>query len=684
MEKSYIYGKLNKEVILKEYTGSITSSAKTTVNNAASTISVDVIRVPHKLTIKEAQEQFTNFDGSSDVIFDLTPYAKSDIVPNYAEIDSTGSSHNWLVFYRKENEQQTELFKVEISGFQQVQSNFAEENQQLESYIRNKETKYLLNNGSDGTDVYTEKNYVDTQDSNLRDYVDSQDTSLQNEIGVLSNLSTESKSNLVSAINENKSNLDSESLTRANNDNALQGQIGTLSNLETTNKTTLVAAINENKNSIDTHIVDISNPHSVTKDQVGLGNVDNTSDLDKPISTATQNALNLKLNATNTDQNISKNITLSRDISAEPDPDYLAIKETQINLSTQVEDSNTYVFDLADSGKSGLMSSQDVQTLNSLVERVSSIEGKTTRLLYSASQNPSASDINTFVTSLGYTSPFEGIAVVISGTYHIWHYYENNNIGWKDDGQDTVSDFTNSTAGIILGSATDGKVYAESNGTGSVYGWSDLKGRVSDTENNITSLQTNKADKNYVDSELQKKADITSIPTDIVKYSEQTLTDAQKSQARINIGAGTSNLIIKVNEIAVNELNFDSDPQTQIDDLKNVKLENAFITFSIDTSKWQALTGADPYKYSATIDCDYSITTTGEPIYELINDNVVNFATYGFALNEVSFGTAETTHGRPNFTFYAIEKPTESVNLRVLITATSVELIAQEGGIILW
>lgn len=42
---------------------------------------------------------------------------------------------------------------------------------------------------------------------------------------------------------------------------------------------------------IDNHIADVNNPHSVTKTQVGLGNVDNTSDLDKPVSTATQNAL---------------------------------------------------------------------------------------------------------------------------------------------------------------------------------------------------------------------------------------------------------------------------------------------------------------------------------------------------------------------------------------------------------
>ena len=39
------------------------------------------------------------------------------------------------------------------------------------------------------------------------------------------------------------------------------------------------------------HLTDYNNPHRVTAEQIGLGNVDNTSDLDKPISTATQEAL---------------------------------------------------------------------------------------------------------------------------------------------------------------------------------------------------------------------------------------------------------------------------------------------------------------------------------------------------------------------------------------------------------
>ncbi len=43
-----------------------------------------------------------------------------------------------------------------------------------------------------------------------------------------------------------------------------------------------------------THIADTANPHVVTKAQVGLGNADNTSDADKPISTLTATALSGK------------------------------------------------------------------------------------------------------------------------------------------------------------------------------------------------------------------------------------------------------------------------------------------------------------------------------------------------------------------------------------------------------
>lgn len=58
----------------------------------------------------------------------------------------------------------------------------------------------------------------------------------------------------------------------------------------------LTDLLKANYNAAYNHTLNTSNPHSVTKAQVGLGNVDNTSDVNKPISTAIQAALNLKAN----------------------------------------------------------------------------------------------------------------------------------------------------------------------------------------------------------------------------------------------------------------------------------------------------------------------------------------------------------------------------------------------------
>lgn len=60
----------------------------------------------------------------------------------------------------------------------------------------------------------------------------------------------------------------------------------------------ITADIDAVQSNLETHINNKSNPHEVTKDQVGLSEVDNTSDANKPISNATQTALNGKFSAT--------------------------------------------------------------------------------------------------------------------------------------------------------------------------------------------------------------------------------------------------------------------------------------------------------------------------------------------------------------------------------------------------
>ena len=72
---------------------------------------------------------------------------------------------------------------------------------------------------------------------------------------------------------------------------------------------------------VDSHIGNKSNPHGVTRDQLGLGNVNNTSDADKPVSTAQATAIadakaagtNAQTNLTTHMQNMSNPHGVTRD-----------------------------------------------------------------------------------------------------------------------------------------------------------------------------------------------------------------------------------------------------------------------------------------------------------------------------------------------------------------------------------
>jgi hypothetical protein len=77
-------------------------------------------------------------------------------------------------------------------------------------------------------------------------------------------------------------------------DTTLQNNINTLSGALSTETTARQAGDATNAADLTAHVNNTSNPHATTKAQVGLGNADNTSDADKPISTATQTALNAK------------------------------------------------------------------------------------------------------------------------------------------------------------------------------------------------------------------------------------------------------------------------------------------------------------------------------------------------------------------------------------------------------
>lgn len=86
-----------------------------------------------------------------------------------------------------------------------------------------------------------------------------------------------------------KLNADDESVTNARTPTGVAGGV-----LSGTYPNPGFAVDMATQGELDAHTTDQGNPHAVTADQIGLGNVDNTPDADKPISTATQAALDEK------------------------------------------------------------------------------------------------------------------------------------------------------------------------------------------------------------------------------------------------------------------------------------------------------------------------------------------------------------------------------------------------------
>lgn len=84
--------------------------------------------------------------------------------------------------------------------------------------------------------------------------------------------------------------------------------------------------------------------------------------------------------------------------------------------------------------------------------------------------------------------------------------------------------------------------------------------------------------------------------------------------------------------------------------------EGQTVSLNILASDWAEDADIKPFKVSATVGAGYNITSAS--IVELINDQAILFATYGFAIASVD--TAADT-----ITFYALSVPEEDVSLTI-------------------
>ena len=88
------------------------------------------------------------------------------------------------------------------------------------------------------------------------------------------------------------------------------------------------------KDSLDEHIADKNNHHQVTKAQVGLGNVDNTADIDKPVSNAVSSAIITATNDMATKAYVNSKDNLKADIT------YVDSKDGDLTKLTTTDKTN--------------------------------------------------------------------------------------------------------------------------------------------------------------------------------------------------------------------------------------------------------------------------------------------------------------------------------------------------------
>ena len=130
------------------------------------------------------------------------------------------------------------------------------------------------------------------------------DITIPNKISAETNRATTKENQLESTINSNKGTIDNYTVNgiKISTNPVITGANAKVTGYSKPSSTSAIAAtdsinaaLGKLEKKADDHIANKSNPHGVTKAQVGLGNCDNTSDLNKPISTATQTALNSKV-----------------------------------------------------------------------------------------------------------------------------------------------------------------------------------------------------------------------------------------------------------------------------------------------------------------------------------------------------------------------------------------------------
>ena len=301
-------------------------------------------------------------------------------------------------------------------------------------------------------------------------------------------------------------NLSVEITNRQNADTAIEQNVTTLSN-------NLSAEVTNRQNADNTLQTNITNEATARGNaDTALGN--RLTTVEGIAATAVQ------------PNDINKTVTTDIALNPVVSTSTVQLNESKINLMSGTASSESVVLPVASTTQAGIMNSATFDTITANTNNLNAIMNGAVAIT-GLSASPSQSDLTTaWLAQTNLPALINRASIYDVTNDKVWTYYSND-ATWhaaSNTSQVTVSTFTNSSEGTILGSANNGQIYAESDGTGSVNGWDTLTGNVSTNAGNISSLQTSVAGKQ--DSLTAG----TGISLNGATISVDTTTIAQKSE----------------------------------------------------------------------------------------------------------------------------------------------------------
>ena len=212
--------------------------------------------------------------------------------------------------------------------------------------------------------------------------------------------------------------------------------MGDLNDLKTQDKSKAVAAINEVWQMITDHSARMDNPHNVTKAQVGLGNADNTADIDKPVSQPQKAYIDAQDNAIIAD--------LNAHITNYTNPHQVTKAQVGLGNANNTSDANKPV----STPQKAYIDAAD----NKLQLQIDALEGA---WIYIGKINLNTADVTQAKLTaraneiMGSTTPANGW-VLLDNENHEWYYSEPTTT-WIDMEQANVYPATDTNLGIVKG-----------------------------------------------------------------------------------------------------------------------------------------------------------------------------------------------------------------------------------------